>query len=363
MRSGFQADDGYMMVEDELLATAQLYTKHLHHAEYVRLKQESWKRNGNATDNISRPTDSITAMRAETQKKKDAEARAKRLHKNMEAILGDDSKEKQKGNQQGSEESDLDLDAGDEPWQGTHLHRFLSESPRKSTKTLIGLHNLQSYTKAAAGFARPEKKRVGKENTVTSSLKEHPSKTHDAVVNDERAGDDYDDDDLDKPVQINLHTSESRPVATHASHNPNNPSKQPVGPFSDSTTQKSKVKRSFLDLNPLPKASLPTVSQHQTQRQPTQPPTNTQTHPYKPDLKPILDSEISADRPSSLSKTDLIRQRLKERRIRMEKHNADADVDVERAIKDPSARCKIETEEKRKLRGVSTIDEIPLFLG
>ena len=38
MHPGLNADDIYVMVEDEFLATAQLYTQHLHQAEYQRLK-------------------------------------------------------------------------------------------------------------------------------------------------------------------------------------------------------------------------------------------------------------------------------------------------------------------------------------
>lgn len=41
MREGYDADDIWMMVEDELLATAQLYTQNLHHAEYLRLSQQA----------------------------------------------------------------------------------------------------------------------------------------------------------------------------------------------------------------------------------------------------------------------------------------------------------------------------------
>ncbi|KAF2152294.1 hypothetical protein K461DRAFT_278512 [Myriangium duriaei CBS 260.36] len=48
LHEGYDADDGHMMVEDEFLATAQLYTQHLHYAEYARLKKAARERE-NAT--------------------------------------------------------------------------------------------------------------------------------------------------------------------------------------------------------------------------------------------------------------------------------------------------------------------------
>jgi hypothetical protein len=39
MKEGIGADDDWMMVEDEFLSTATLFTRHLHHAEYVRLRK------------------------------------------------------------------------------------------------------------------------------------------------------------------------------------------------------------------------------------------------------------------------------------------------------------------------------------
>src|ERR1700759_4337684 len=38
MISGLEHDDGWVMVEDEFLTTAKLFTAHLHNADYQRLK-------------------------------------------------------------------------------------------------------------------------------------------------------------------------------------------------------------------------------------------------------------------------------------------------------------------------------------
>jgi hypothetical protein len=53
MIDGVENDDGWMMVEDELLTTARRFTAHLHHAEYQRLKRLARSR---PLDALSRPT-------------------------------------------------------------------------------------------------------------------------------------------------------------------------------------------------------------------------------------------------------------------------------------------------------------------
>ncbi|KAL8741972.1 MAG: hypothetical protein Q9190_005479 [Brigantiaea leucoxantha] len=77
MHEGLDRDDIYIMVEDEFLSVARTFTAHLHHAEYIRQKNLARARNRTInTTPLSRPTDSITTMREETKKKKEAEARA-----------------------------------------------------------------------------------------------------------------------------------------------------------------------------------------------------------------------------------------------------------------------------------------------
>lgn len=47
MNSGLERDDGWRMVEDEFLETAQSFTRHLHHAEYKRVVKEAHERRRN----------------------------------------------------------------------------------------------------------------------------------------------------------------------------------------------------------------------------------------------------------------------------------------------------------------------------
>ncbi|KAL8798608.1 MAG: hypothetical protein Q9200_007737, partial [Gallowayella weberi] len=164
MHEGFSHDDIYIMVEDEFLSTAQLFTSHLHHAEYIRLKNAALARNSNAncilqsaSTSITRPTDSITAMRAETKRKKDAEART---GKNKAAL--DQMKEDARRGIAVSSDNDNDVNSEDDdeadkaPWAGTSLQGLMAPAARKNLTSLSGLQGIQSSTRAAKGFAKPE---------------------------------------------------------------------------------------------------------------------------------------------------------------------------------------------------------------
>ncbi|KAL8809314.1 MAG: hypothetical protein Q9223_007942, partial [Gallowayella weberi] len=164
MHEGLSHDDIYIMVEDEFLSTAQLFTSHLHHAEYIRLKNAALARNSNAncilqsaSTSITRPTDSITAMRAETKRKKDAEART---GKNKAAL--DQMKEDARRGIAVSSDNDNDVNPEDDdeadkaPWAGTSLQGLMAPAARKTLTSLSGLQGIQSSTRAAKGFAKPE---------------------------------------------------------------------------------------------------------------------------------------------------------------------------------------------------------------
>ena len=154
MHEGLSHDDIYIMVEDEFLSTAQLFTSHLHHAEYVRLKNAAKARSSlHPTANaLSRPTDSITAMRAETKKKKEAEVR---MGKNKAAL----DKMKSDARANIALDSDEEVYSEDEeeeqPWAGTSLQGLMAPAARKSLTSLSGLQSIQSSTRAANGYSKP----------------------------------------------------------------------------------------------------------------------------------------------------------------------------------------------------------------
>ncbi|KAL8730720.1 MAG: hypothetical protein Q9166_003912 [cf. Caloplaca sp. 2 TL-2023] len=223
-RAGLSHDDIYIMVEDEFLSTAQLFTSHLHHAEYVRLKNAAKARNTshlktNATS-ISRSTDSITAMRAETTKKNEAEVR---MRKNKAAL------EKMKADAVGGiavtddeDNVDSDDDADKEPWVGTSLQGLMAPAARKNLTSLSGLQGIQSSTRASKGYTKPDDSqsqgRHTQDNISPFPKPTHLDKQHDSTLRPREiskrppdptsTSSDTDDDDLDAP---NPHLPPSKP--------------------------------------------------------------------------------------------------------------------------------------------------------
>jgi hypothetical protein len=63
MIEGMENDDGWMMVEDELLTTARLFTAHLHHAEYQRLKGLARTRPADRWAPVPRTSDASSVLR------------------------------------------------------------------------------------------------------------------------------------------------------------------------------------------------------------------------------------------------------------------------------------------------------------
>lgn len=154
MLEGYDRDDIYIMVEDEFHAVARTFTKHLHHAEYERFKALAKERNSSTASTISRPVDSITAMRAETKKKKEAEARDSKNKATLDR-LGNPAK-RRRSDSDVSDPEDLDKDV--RTWKGTALQDLMSRGSKKNQTSLIGLGGVKSSTRAAAGYSKSEKK-------------------------------------------------------------------------------------------------------------------------------------------------------------------------------------------------------------
>ncbi|KAL8907006.1 MAG: hypothetical protein Q9207_001692 [Kuettlingeria erythrocarpa] len=210
MRPGLSHDDIYIMVEDEFLSTAQLFTSHLHHAEYVRLKKLAQARSPSTNSSLGRlqrPTDSITTMRAETLKKKQAEARA---GKNKIAL--EQMKKDARGGIAVSDHSDdlSDSDADTAPWAGTSLQGLMApEARRQNLTSLSGLHAIKSSTRAAKGYdmqvdASPGRNRQNqnqdrrRQADVKAAAPHRLPLAHSSVST---SSEDDDDDDLDAPIK------------------------------------------------------------------------------------------------------------------------------------------------------------------
>jgi hypothetical protein len=165
MREGYGADDGWMMVEDEFFATAQLYTQHLHHAAYAEQKRRAQARGENVLRTLGRPTDGRTERDAMVVER---EERAKGIHK----ALGLDKED---------DEGDLT-----DPLLGA-----LMNDRRRMGRALEGVGKVKSKSRAANGFLRsPEKAR-------------RTFAVEDLDAGDRAVSNDFseaDSDDLDGPV-------------------------------------------------------------------------------------------------------------------------------------------------------------------
>lgn len=220
MLDGLDRDDIYIMVEDEFHAIARTFTQHLHHAEYLRLKSLAKTRNASTVSNISRPVDSITVMRAETKKKKEAENREAKNKTALEQLRSTAQKPRPT-----SEDSDFsELEGKDEGhWKGTALQGFMTTSPGRNQTSLAGLQSIKSSTRAAAGFSKAETKPACTSarpfNLAPKPLNQHISKT---LRSDTSTTSEGSDDDLDAPI-TNRNTTRKPPNAPNIPRTISNP--------------------------------------------------------------------------------------------------------------------------------------------
>ena len=313
MRPGLSADDIYIMVEDEFHAVAQTFTKHLHHAEYIRLRNAAKERNASTINNISRPVALDTTMREETRKKKEAEARQVKIKDALESIKGP----KRARDPLDVSDSDFEEDRQDDPWQGTQLQHFIHTTPKKPLIGLTGLQGVISHTRAAAGYSKPEKRPSQPTANVSKPILAQ-------AANDSTS--DTDDDDLDAPSRLPScpppRIPSRPPTTTTSKANPSATSRDPP-----KQPPKKKVPTP-------PPARLPPPSSLGT-KHPSNPPSSAPLRSLNPpDPSPPLKPEPVQEPRSSLAE---VRQRLKARREREEK-------------------------ERRRSSGGIGVDEIPVFL-
>lgn len=131
MREGYSLDDAWMMVEDEFLATAQLYTQHLHHAAYAEQKRRAQARGERVLRTMERHTDGRTRRDGMVVER---EERERGIRKAVD------------------EEEDEEGELTD-PLLGA-----LMNDPRRMGRALEGVGKVKSESRAAKGFLRsPEK--------------------------------------------------------------------------------------------------------------------------------------------------------------------------------------------------------------
>ncbi|KAI1336602.1 hypothetical protein F5Y15DRAFT_197323 [Xylariaceae sp. FL0016] len=144
MVEGASDDDRYRMVEDEFVATAQLFTAHLHAAEYHRLKTAAKSGSSGAIDDFSKPV--IGNMSRLVKIKQERQARLERQKLATKAARAN-----RKRTHSYLEDSDSDsIHQRDQSLHG------LMESPRKEAARLDSLTTRTASTRAAAGFTRSQ---------------------------------------------------------------------------------------------------------------------------------------------------------------------------------------------------------------
>ena len=137
MLPGYGADDIYMMVEDEFNTTAKAYTKHIHYAEYVRLKKLAKSRGERTLSAMEHGTDSRTGKSRVLQLREEREASERR----REELVGVEEE---------SEEDDPYLQ--DPQLAGLMMRDSERERDRGVGRELNGMVKAKSKTRAAAGF-------------------------------------------------------------------------------------------------------------------------------------------------------------------------------------------------------------------
>lgn len=225
MLEGYDRDDIYVMVEDEFHAVARSFTKHLHHAEYERFKALAKERNSSTASTISRPVDSITAMRAETKKKKEAEARDAKNKATLERFRNPTKMQRSESDISDPEDQDKDTRS----WKGTALQDFMRRSIKKNQTSLIGLGGVKSSTRAAAGYSKSEKKST---STAARSFDLAPHKTclekeKTRLSPESSTSDGTETDDLDAPAAKRAMQKQSRNPIKPSNSRPEPPTKPP----------------------------------------------------------------------------------------------------------------------------------------
>lgn len=230
MLEGYDRDDIYRMVEDEFLAVARTFTKHLHRAEYERFKAHAKEWNVSTASTISRPVDSITAMRAETKKKKEAEARDAKNKATLERLGNPAKRRRSDSDISDPEDQDKDIRS----WKGTALQDLMRRGPKKNQSSLIGLGGIKSSTRAAAGYLKSEKKPA---STAARSFDLAPRRTSQGKKksrppSESSTSSETETDDLDAPAPkrplVPPQQKQSRdPIKTSNSH-PDPPIKPPA---------------------------------------------------------------------------------------------------------------------------------------
>ena len=354
MQEGLDRDDIYIMVEDEFQAVAKTFTQHLHHAEYVRLKNLAKNQNASAISSISRPVDSITKMREETKRRKGAEARSAKQKTALQQIMGPAHRRRP---QTATDESESEEEKPDDPWVGTTLQGLMTKSPRKAQTSLIGLQSVKSSTRAASGYSKPEsrplqpRKLFDLSPTAVQDYKasaqlqlqsQLPGEDEDATSSEEE------DDDLDGPIS-------KRPPTSNKPKPKTTPTRKAA----------REILKGALALSPSPPPlDLP---QYPTIKAATNIP-----HPSLPSSRPSTNPSTTGPAPTStLRKPGILKSALPTfddpfadfaRPSALQGDGKDSSRRMAKRMADLRAKKRAEEESEAKRKGGGGVSEIPVFL-
>ncbi|KAL9026074.1 MAG: hypothetical protein Q9180_007544 [Flavoplaca navasiana] len=138
-------------------------------------------------------------MRTETKKKKEAEAR---IGKNKAAL--DKMKSDARSNIALTTDDDLgsEDEEDEQPWAGTSLQGLMAPAARKNLTSLSGLQGIQSSTRAANGYSKPDDSSQSQNHPSYNTIK--PQSLHQATRTQQPSN----------PSTSNNH----RPTLRHLSH-------------------------------------------------------------------------------------------------------------------------------------------------
>lgn len=159
MREGFDEDDAWMMVEDELQILAQTFTAHLHHAEYKRLVRKAKTAPKRQLPEPSSPVSSATTQKL--RRKALNQKQSNGLDQIMPRI-----------DESGSDE--LKDEKIEDPWRGTSLAGLMAAGSQEK-RSLKGLEKLPSSTRAARGYQTTANGNF--EGSTASQTAEHTKST------------------------------------------------------------------------------------------------------------------------------------------------------------------------------------------
>ncbi|RMZ84669.1 hypothetical protein DV737_g976, partial [Chaetothyriales sp. CBS 132003] len=141
MREGYEADDIWMMVEDEFQTLAHSFTHHLHHAEYKRLMIKA------THDALRKALPGPAQLSPISKRAKHKIQRGALSTHQQEALDRVLLREKADAN------DDNNNPQVEDPWRGTSLQGLMATGGQER-RSLKGLDRMPSSTRAAQGFSR-----------------------------------------------------------------------------------------------------------------------------------------------------------------------------------------------------------------